>query len=99
MLIDDTEKEITTAKKESKKKKKKNAEKGEKTNGKKIDCQTKNKDHDNNDNNARLTEELSDNMCTRKAHKSTGNKFLFLECYESYMVYLILCYILCWTMI
>ncbi|XP_012228078.1 leucine-rich repeat-containing protein 59 [Linepithema humile] len=70
-VTDETEKEVTTTKKESKKKRKKNAEKGDKTNGKKIDSQTENKDHDD----ARLTELQSDNMCTRKAHKSTGAGF------------------------
>lgn len=79
------EKEVTTTKKESKKKKKKNAEKGDKTNEKKIDSQTENKDH----NDARLTESLSDNMRTCKAHKgNTGNEFLFLQMnfmHESYL--------------
>lgn len=85
---------MTTTKKESKKKKKKNAEKGDKTNGKKIDFQTENKDHDNNDN-ARVTESLSDNMCTRKAHKSTGNKFLFLQCLSMNLACDLLNIILC----
>lgn len=74
-VADEAEKEVPV-KKENKKKKKKNAEKGDKTNGKKIDSQMENKDHD-----ARLTKLVFDNMCKSKAHKSTGTGFCrFLTC-------------------
>ncbi|XP_072743771.1 uncharacterized protein [Anoplolepis gracilipes] len=65
----ETEKEMTSTKKENKKKKKKNAEKESKLNENKTDLQ--NKSFKNNSDNVKLTELLSDNMCTHKSHKST----------------------------
>ena len=70
--IDETEKEIASTKKESKKKKKKNAEKECKSNENKTGSQTQDKNFQDNVNNVKLTELLSDNMCTHKSHKSTG---------------------------
>ncbi|XP_029671206.1 leucine-rich repeat-containing protein 59 [Formica exsecta] len=68
----ETEKEMVNTKKESKKKKKKNAEKESKSNENKTDSQTQNKSFQDNSDNVKLTELLSDNMCTHKSHKSTG---------------------------
>lgn len=69
---DETEKEMTSTKKESKKKKKKNAEKESKSNGNKSDSQSQNKNFQDNNDNVKLTELLSDNMCAHKSYKSTG---------------------------
>jgi len=69
-MLDETEK-VTVTKKESKKKRKRNAEKECKTNGDKKP-QTQNKDVQNNDN-IKLTELSSNNICVRKSHETTGN--------------------------
>lgn len=75
----ETEKEVTSTKKESKKKKKKNAEKESKSNENKIDSQTQNKSFQDNNDNVKLTGLLSDNMCTHKSYKSAGNEFSSLQ--------------------
>lgn len=68
----ETEKEVTTVKKESKKKKKRDSEKEYKTNSNKIEPSTQNKDLQDNNDNIRLTE-FSNNACRHESHKSTGN--------------------------
>lgn len=70
---------MVNTKKESKKKKKKNAEKESKSNENKTDSQTQNKSFQDNSDNVKLTELLSDNMCTHKSHKSTGTEFSSLQ--------------------
>lgn len=73
LIIYSTEKEI--AKKEGKKKKKKNSDKEAKLNGNKLEPQKLNKDCQDSNDNVLLTE-LSNNTCTHRSYKSTGNDVL-----------------------
>lgn len=78
--LNDLDRRVKKKSQENKKKKKKNVEEECKSNKDKTNSQTEDNSFQDNSDNVKLTESLSDNICTHKSHKSwTGNEFSCLQ--------------------